>query len=304
MLNEVFGAVFSGRMLRGLPWMAVPMALPAALTMALFWLWMVTLFSLLDLRTLAPRTVSFPLLFSPLLIGVGVAAALLYLYAEVVLIDLARRIRGGEPASLVSAFTGKLRPWLNRLLASLLVMGVAAGVIAAVVLAGLRQPAVFLLFIPLLFLGAWAGLKISFYPYAIVLDGEGAVGALRKSWRLTSGYWWSLFGTFLLLGIVLGILVSMAAAAAAVPLSLAVDFSRFLPLPSEILRSPVFGMGFGFFFWYLAYTLANLALTFLFLMPMDRYARVAAYEVMKSDPRSSAAGGQASPPLQTTPPPG
>jgi membrane-anchored glycerophosphoryl diester phosphodiesterase (GDPDase) len=51
---------------------------------------------------------------------------------------------------------------------------------------------------------------------AIMMENTNAVGGLRRSWRLTKGHWWSLFGAIVIAGILGGIITS----AIAIPVSL------------------------------------------------------------------------------------
>ena len=55
----------------------------------------------------------------------------------------------------------------------------------------------------LLVLAAWLGTKLSLVPSIIVLEGVGIGASMRRSWRLTTGYFWRTFGTLLLVGVIL-----------------------------------------------------------------------------------------------------
>lgn len=50
---------------------------------------------------------------------------------------------------------------------------------------------------------AWIGTKLSLVPSVIVLEGAGIGTAMRRSWRLTDGFFWRTFGTLLLVGVIL-----------------------------------------------------------------------------------------------------
>ena len=55
----------------------------------------------------------------------------------------------------------------------------------------------------LVVLGAWLGTKVSLVPSVIVLEGAGIGTAVRRSWRLTDGFFWRTFGTLLLVSVIL-----------------------------------------------------------------------------------------------------
>jgi hypothetical protein len=52
-------------------------------------------------------------------------------------------------------------------------------------------------------LGVWLGTKVSLVPSVIVLEGAGVGAAVRRSWRLTDGFFWRTFGTLLLVSVIL-----------------------------------------------------------------------------------------------------
>ncbi|MFJ6435069.1 hypothetical protein [Streptomyces sp. NPDC091416] len=53
-------------------------------------------------------------------------------------------------------------------------------------------------------LAAWLWVKFSLAPSAVVFEGQGPIGALRRSSRLVRGDWWRIFGITLLAGAVAG----------------------------------------------------------------------------------------------------
>ena len=47
----------------------------------------------------------------------------------------------------------------------------------------------------------YIGVAMSLYAPAIMMENTNAVGGLKRSWRLTKGHWWSLFGALLIVTI-------------------------------------------------------------------------------------------------------
>ena len=79
---------------------------------------------------------------------------------------------------------------------SLVVLGegfIAVGVIVAILAA-----------LALFVVGWWLGTKLSLVPSAIVLERLGVFAAIRRSWRLTNGYFWKTLGIQLLIGFIIG----------------------------------------------------------------------------------------------------
>lgn len=70
---------------------------------------------------------------------------------------------------------------------------IAAGVILAI-LAG----------IALLVIGVWVSIKLSIVPSIIVLERATMVAAIRRSWRLTDGYFWRTLGVQYLIAFIVG----------------------------------------------------------------------------------------------------
>ncbi|MFB9309306.1 membrane-anchored glycerophosphoryl diester phosphodiesterase (GDPDase) [Agromyces hippuratus] len=90
---------------------------------------------------------------------------------------------------------------------------VFGALVLAIVLAALIGPAALVVAVligllagfGLLVLGAWLGTKLSIVPSIIVLEGVGIRTAMRRSWQLTTGYFWRTLGTLLLVGVILSI---------------------------------------------------------------------------------------------------
>jgi len=51
--------------------------------------------------------------------------------------------------------------------------------------------------------------KLLFIPHAIILDDVGAVDAFRRSFSLVTGYWWRVFGIYILVSLIVQIIVSL-----------------------------------------------------------------------------------------------
>jgi len=57
-------------------------------------------------------------------------------------------------------------------------------------------------FMAIIVLSAWIGTKLSLVPSLLMLERETIVGAMRRSWSLTNGYFWKTFGTQLLVNVI------------------------------------------------------------------------------------------------------
>ncbi|MFF2273335.1 hypothetical protein ACFVTX_13720 [Agromyces sp. NPDC058136] len=57
----------------------------------------------------------------------------------------------------------------------------------------------------LMVVGAWLTTKLAIVPSIIVLEHAGIGEAVRRSWRLTNGYFWRTLGTLLLVGLILNV---------------------------------------------------------------------------------------------------
>ncbi len=111
---------------------------------------------------------------------------------------------------------------------------------------------------------AYFTVRLTFFRYAVAVDGERAVASLKTSWRLTRGRWWPLFGTFLLLGLVLLILAMVVAFVVAIPFSLLAAGS--------VIGILLFG---------LAFFIAFEVLWYLFGIPVLFYGGLVAFEELK-----------------------
>lgn len=55
----------------------------------------------------------------------------------------------------------------------------------------------------LVVISVWIGTKLSLVPSLLMLERESIVGAMRRSWSLTNGYFWKTFGTQLLVNLII-----------------------------------------------------------------------------------------------------
>ncbi len=65
----------------------------------------------------------------------------------------------------------------------------------------------FVVFLVCFFFMFFFWIKFLFIPHAVVLDGEGALGSLKRSYTLTSGYWWRTFGIYFVVMLVVSIVI-------------------------------------------------------------------------------------------------
>lgn len=62
------------------------------------------------------------------------------------------------------------------------------------------------IFAGLLFLvipGIYLSIRLSFAPYALMIERRSAFDSLSRSWQLTAGQWWKLFWAILILGLII-----------------------------------------------------------------------------------------------------
>ncbi|MGO4120286.1 DUF7847 domain-containing protein [Arthrobacter sp. YAF16] len=119
-------------------------------------------------------------------------------------------------------------------LAGLLILGAAAVVVLAVVatmalVAAMERAAVLalvLLFIGLMIVLLWLGIRFLVAPAAIVVEEIGTFAGLRRSWQLTGRNWWRILGVTLVVGLLVGVITQIVL----IPVSLlgnAVGFTVF-----------------------------------------------------------------------------
>lgn len=137
--------------------------------------------------------------------GVFLAGMLTAVVAEAV---LGRRISIGQTWTKVR---GRLLPLLGMTLLLALAVIVAAGIyIGLIVLLALGGNEAITVMIAIvlgiiLFVAiVWAAIKVSLAAPAVVLERVGPVAAIRRSWGLSGGQWWRIFGITLLAQLIVG----------------------------------------------------------------------------------------------------
>lgn len=70
-------------------------------------------------------------------------------------------------------------------------------VLATILMGAITAGGFLLLIIP----GVFLLVKLFFYEFAILIDNAGVRDSLKKSWRVTKGNWWRIFGLLLLMGV-------------------------------------------------------------------------------------------------------
>lgn len=100
------------------------------------------------------------------------------------------------------------------------VVGVFAGIVALIIVAGNASAAAIVIGVLVGLVGGlgiavlfvWIGTKIAFVPSIMMLERLTMGAALRRSWRLTRGAFWKVFGVTLLVAVVLNFASSIASA--------------------------------------------------------------------------------------------
>ncbi|MFF0297502.1 glycerophosphoryl diester phosphodiesterase membrane domain-containing protein [Kitasatospora sp. NPDC004614] len=105
------------------------------------------------------------------------------------------------------------RPHLGRLtglalLHTLIMLGaLAVPLVPVLLLTGFTaEPALLVLVPPALLPMLWIAVKLTFAAPALVLEKQGVVGALKRSWHLVRGSWWRIFGALVVFQIAVGLL--------------------------------------------------------------------------------------------------
>jgi hypothetical protein len=84
--------------------------------------------------------------------------------------------------------------------------------------------------IALIIPGVFLSIKFAFITYFILLNNEKIIDSFKKSWQITEGNWWEVFGLLLIFMIPIMILSMIASGVAliSIPITLAIDFAAVL----------------------------------------------------------------------------
>jgi hypothetical protein len=164
--------------------------------------------------------------------GVVSGVALLLLQG-ILVIPIARAVINQRTSFATSwqLARGRLLPLLGygllAFLAGLLGLGLLVGISALAVL-GLEEYSAWLI-VPLV-LGAvaaliWISTKLVVAPAALMLEQQGPIGAVKRSWVLTRGNWWRTFGIVLLTSLIVSIITSVISTPLTFAITLVFGFS-------------------------------------------------------------------------------
>lgn len=144
---------------------------------------------------------------------IGIAATV---FLQGVIVTEAARSTLGEKLTLGATWKATW-PRLGALLLWTLVAGAAVAVVVAVIVGivwllvvlgggfiALGVILAVLAALALVVVGVWLGVKLSLVPSAIVLERVGVVDGMRRSWRLTNGYFWRTLGIQYLIAFIVG----------------------------------------------------------------------------------------------------
>ncbi|GAA1059560.1 hypothetical protein [Agromyces bracchium] len=166
-----------------------------------------------DLDAIMTGTIGWLILLTLVPVAVGVVAGAFLqgvMVVEVASGTLGEKLGFGALWRRAAKRIGPLIGWT--LLVSVVVLGVFVLLAAIVVMTALIAPdplaiigvvlVVLLLLLGLAVLAAWLGTKLALVPSVIVLERAGIAQSVRRSWQLTTGYFWRTFGLILLVGLI------------------------------------------------------------------------------------------------------
>ncbi|MGR0320209.1 hypothetical protein [Agromyces sp. ZXT2-3] len=166
-----------------------------------------------DLDAVLSGTIGWLILLALVPIAVGVVAGAFLqgvMVVEVASGTLGEKLGFGALWRRAAGRIGPLIGWT--LLVSVVVLAVVALVVGIIVVTALIAPdpvtvlgvvlVVLLLLAGIAVLGAWLGTKLALVPSVIVLERAGIAQSVRRSWQLTTGYFWRTFGLILLVGLI------------------------------------------------------------------------------------------------------
>ncbi|GAA1803626.1 glycerophosphoryl diester phosphodiesterase membrane domain-containing protein [Agromyces neolithicus] len=167
-----------------------------------------------DLDSLTAGSVGGLLLVMLVPIAVSIIAAAFLqgvMVVEVATATLGERLSFGALWRRAAKRIGPLLGWTA--LVTLAVLLVVAAFVGVIVVGAITSPAALVVAIVVTLLGgigvavlaAWLGTKLVVVPSIIVLEHVGIGTAVRRSWRLTDGYFWRTLGTLLLVALILNV---------------------------------------------------------------------------------------------------
>ena len=107
------------------------------------------------------------------------------------------------PLIFGSVFAAKINPKLDAKGAFNKIKKNYVNLILTTILGGII---IFLGFVALVIPGIYLAIRLCIGAVIAAIEGLGPVDSLKKSWKITSGKWWPIFGTLLLTGIIVVIL--------------------------------------------------------------------------------------------------
>ena len=128
------------------------------------------------------------------------------------------------------------------------VLGVLAGIVALLVVAGGAAIAIGVLVgvlgvLGLVVVAVWVSIRLAFVPSAIVIERMSPLAAARRSWRLSIGSFWRVLGILLLTSVI----VSSATNVITVPLTLVSSILQTLLFPNGQLDFQAFDASTAFY---------------------------------------------------------
>ncbi|MDX2026810.1 glycerophosphoryl diester phosphodiesterase membrane domain-containing protein [Microcella sp.] len=199
--------------------------------------------SLADADTILAGTVALAVVATLLAIGISVVAQALL--QGIISVEVSRATLGEKLTLRQLVRVGRGRWWA--LIGWTALVGFAVGLGVAVLIALslgffiVGQPAaiaggiVFLLIggLGFLVLAAWLSTKLAFVPASIIIERLPLSGALRRSWSLVRGAFWRIFGTLVLITV----MVNLAASIVTTPVQFAATFALPLANPAGELET-------------------------------------------------------------------
>jgi MFS family permease len=163
------------------------------------------------------------------LAGIGLAVTSAVAVVSILSVFISTVLQGAMVVpvarSILNRRTGFRQMWLlarGRAWALMRMAGIAAGAgilamalfaAVAILLVSTAGALSFAVVFPLglAFLAAfmWVAVKLSVAPAAIVIEELGALDGIRRSWSITRGHWWRIFGIILVVALLVGVIAQI-----------------------------------------------------------------------------------------------